>query len=370
MTSTSLEAPPREHLAALRSSIDAIDDRLLELLADRSEVVAAIADAKARTGQRTLDPERERAVLDRVSQKGAGRFGQNAVTAIFREIMSASVAQQRPLTVARLGPSGTWTELAARTLFGSAPRYLDEATVDAVVDSVAPRDADYGVVPIESSIEGAVTSTLDALITSECRIRREIVVPVTHSIGSRAGSLAAIERVVSHPQALAQCRAWLRAHVPDAVLVPAGSTAAAAHAVADDPRAAAIAAAHALYAAGLTVLRSGIEDRPAATRFVAVAEEDAPRTGDDRTTIAFRMADDGSCGALRRALSVLEEAGVNMTRIESRPAREEAWRYVFVADLRGHRADAPLARALDELARRSDWLRLLGSYPRDPRSPR
>lgn len=357
--------PATPPLAELREAIDAIDDRLLGLLAERAEIVAGIAEAKRQAGLGSLDPERERAVLARLVSRGAGRFPAAGIAAVFREVMSASVSLQRPVTVACLGPAGTWSESAARALFGFAAGYLEEPTIDAVFERVRRGEADHGVVPIENSIEGSVHATLDALLEGGVLIRREIVLPIAQCLASLAPSLGEVERVYSHPQGLGQCRRWLAANLPRAAWIHTSSTAAAAVEASRDARGAAIAGARAAELAGLPVLREGIQDRPdGATRFVSIAQSDAPRTGQDRTTLAFGVRDDQTRGALRRVLGVLDDAGVNMTRIESRPSRDAAWRYAFVADVEGHRTDPDVAEALERLAQACAWVRVLGSYPR------
>lgn len=357
--------PNKLELSALRGLIDTLDDRMLALLAERSEVVAAIAESKRTSGVASLDPEREKAVLERLVAQGAGRFPASGIVAVFREVMSASVAQQAPVTVACLGPAGTWTETAARTLFGFAPRYLEETAVEAVFDAVRRGAAEYGVVPVENSTEGSVSATLDALLEGGTAIRRELVLPIEQCLLTRASGLAEVARVYSHPQALAQCRRWLAMHLPRAQLVHTSSTSLAAAEAASDAEGAAIGSARAGELAGMPVLRAQIQDRSDnATRFVAIAKTDAPPTGDDKTTLAFGVRDDGQRGALRRVLALLDDGGVNLTRIESRPSPTEAWRYVFVVDVEGHRTDVPLALTLGALERACEWVRVLGSYPR------
>lgn len=351
------------NLDDLRRRIDTIDDEILALLEQRADVVAAVARAKTEAGIPSHDPERERAVLDRLAQRGAGRFPREAIVAVYREVMSACLAIQAPVAVAFLGPEGTFTHIAAREMFGLFARYVEVPTIEGVFDAVRRSTVVYGVVPIENSTEGSVTHAVDALLEGGLFLRRELTREVTHCLLSHASGLTAVERVYSHPQALAQCRGWLGRNLTSAQLVQTASTAAAAREAAADPAGAAIGSRLAGELSGLPVLYERIQDRAEnATRFVLLAREDGPRTGDDRTTLSFALRD--KPGALHRALSIFDAAGVNLTRIESRPSRRAAWEYVFLVDVEGHRDDEGVARALHELSAHGESVTLLGSYPR------
>lgn len=356
-------------LSAARARIDALDDEILALLGERAEAARAIGRAKRSGGAAMFhDPERERRVLERLVAKGRGRFPTEAIRAVFREVMSACLAVEEPLRVAYLGPEGTFTQIAARRLFGLQARYRECATIEAVFDAVTSADATYGVVPFENSTEGAVSMTSDALLEGDLLIRQEYVLPISHCLLSRAPTLSAIQAVYSHPQALAQCRAWIAKHLPRAQIVQTTSTAAAAREAHADERAGAIAADLAAEIHDVPILRASIQDRPEnATRFVVLAREDAPPSGQDRTTIAFGVADQK--GALRRVLSSFEDAGVNLTRIESRPSRRAAWHYVFLVDVEGHRAEPSLVKALRAARKNVDFVKVVGSYPRAPTTP-
>jgi chorismate mutase/prephenate dehydratase len=352
----------------LRSRIDAIDDGILALLEQRADIVAGVARAKRDAGLPAYDPEREREVLERLAQKGAGRFPRESLTAVFREVMSACLALQSPVTVAFFGPEGTFTHVAARELFGLAARYVDSVTIEGVFDAVRRATVSYGVVPIENSTEGSVTHAVDALLEGGVFIRREHVLEVSHCLLSTAERLTAIERVYSHPQALSQCRGWLAKNLSSAQLVQTTSTAGAAREAASDPRGAAIGSRLLAELSGLPVLRERVQDlRENATRFVILAREDGPRTGTDKTTLGFALRDEP--GALRRALEIFDAAGVNLSRIESRPSKRAAWEYVFLVDVEGHRDDAGVARAVHELRARCESVILLGSYPRSATRP-
>ena len=352
-------------LDELRRDIDAVDEQLLALLARRTEIVGGIAAAKQREGAPSHDPEREKRVVERLVGLGAGSFPREGIAAVWREIMSASVALQSPIGVAFLGPMGTYSHVAARTLFGLAARYVEAATIEGVFDAVRRGTSEFGVVPLENSTEGAVTTTLDALIEGGARIRREVVIEVSHCLVGNAAGLAEIDRVYSHPQALSQCRVWLAQNLGSAQLVHTASTGAAVREAMGDARGAAIASGLSAQLLGVPVLRERVQDRAEnQTRFAVIARTDAPRTGDDKTTLAFTLPDENERGALRRALSALDEAGINLTRIESRPSRTRTWDYVFVIDIEGHREDAGVAAALGRIAALAGDVTVLGSYPR------
>jgi chorismate mutase/prephenate dehydratase len=357
-------APSVMTLPDLRKRIDDVDDQLLGLLAQRAEIAHTIAEAKRAANAHAFhDPDRERQVLERVAGKGAGLFPQDAIRVVFREVMSACLSLEEPLHIAYMGPEGTFSQAAAHRLFGLAARYHEATTIDGVIDAVRAGACAAGVVPIENSTEGSVTVTADALLDGDLVICQEIVLEVEQCLLSRATSLAHIERVYSHPQALAQCRAWLAKSLPNAQIVQTSSTSGAAIEAHGDDRAAAIGSRLAGEIHGLSVVRERIQDRPEnATRFVVIGKQDAKRTGRDKTSIAFSVKD--GRGALRQVLTILEDAGVNLTRIESRPSRQKAWDYVFVADLEGHRDDPNVAQALRGVRAHCPMMKLLGSYPR------
>ena len=348
-----------------RKRIDAIDDHLLTLLGERAKVAEEIGVLKRSAGAATLhDPEREEQVLARLMGKGAGAFPPSAIRSVFREVISACLSLEQPVSVSFLGPEGTFSHMAARHLFGLAARYREATTIAGVFDAVRAGDASYGVVPIENSTEGSVTPAADALIEGDLRIRQELVLDVAHVLLGRPGlALGTIERVYSHPQALAQCRVWLAKNVPSAQLVQTSSTVAACHEALADERGAAIGSRLAAELLELEAIRDGIHDRPEnATRFFVIAKRDAPPTGKDKTTLAFSIKD--GRGVLRSVLGVFDDAGINLTRIESRPSRQKRWDYVFLADLEGHREDEAVARAISQLGERCAMVKVLGSYPR------
>lgn len=360
----SQELSPADVIRASRERIDRLDDAILDMLVERANIARTVGDAKRRANMAVFhDPEREERVLARLGRKAQGRFPPDTVRTVWREVISACLSVEQPLRVAFLGPAGTFSQLASRKLFGLQARYRDCATIHAVFDAVSSGDVTYGVVPVENSTEGAVSTTTDALLDGTLRIRQELILPIELCLLSRSTSLANIERVYSHPQAIAQCQKWLTRNLPRAQVIHSTSTTAAVVEAANDERAAALASELASELHGVPIRQSDIQDlRDNATRFVVVAKEDAPVTGHDRTTLAFGVRD--KKGALRRVLQAFEEAEVNLTRIESRPSKKKAWHYVFLIDVDGHRTDASVTRGLRALRKHVDFVKIIGSYPR------
>ena len=350
----------------VRAQIDAIDDELLELLDRRARLASEAGRAKSDEGRELYDPERERAILGRLERALATKqdavFPAGSVRSVFREIISACLSVEEPLRVAFFGPAGTFTHMAARDTFGLAVRYVEAQTIAGVFDAVSRGAATYGVVPIENSTEGGVTFTLDCLLDTDLKIRSEVELEVEQCLLARHTDLGKIERVYSHPQALAQCRAWLAQNLPRAQLVMSPSTSAAAREASADDGSAAVASRLAAELSNLEVVRTSIQDRARnATRFVVLAQTDAPPTGHDQTSIVFSTPDER--GALRRVLEIFDEEDINLSRIESRPAGDELWQYVFFTNLAGHRTEQKVARAFERLADQCEMVKVLGSYP-------
>lgn len=355
-----------DELADLRRRIDALDDQILELLDRRAAIAVQIGRAK-RGAPSLHDPEREQRVLARLEAAQAARsdatFPRGSVRAVFREVMSACLSLEQAQAVAFLGPPGTFTHMAARAAFGLAAKYVETSTIAGVFDAVARGTTSYGVVPIENSTEGGVTSTLDGFLEYDVHIRGELVLDVGQCLLARHEEFGRIERVYSHPQGLGQCRRWLAQHLPGAQLVVSTSTSAAAREAADDDTSAAVASKLSAELFGLVVVRENIQDRREnATRFVLLAPDDAPRTGTDKTSVVFSAPHER--GALKRVLGIFDEEGINLSRIESRPSGHKLWEYVFFTDLEGHRTDEAVGRALARLGALCELVRVLGSYPR------
>lgn len=351
-------------LEDLRGRIDGIDAAIVELLAERATIAAATAVAKAREGRPVVyDPEREREVLERVARLAGARVPALAVKTIFREIMSACLAVQRPLSVAYLGPEGTFSQAAAIRLFGRGALLTPSVTIEGVFDAVRRGEVSHGVVPLQNATQGSVPTTIRALLGSGLQVQRELVLEIRQCLLSRATALTAIRRVCSHPQALGQCGGWLRRNLPDAELVQTSSTAAAARLAREDATIAAIGSRLAAETEGVPVLIGDVQDdEHNATRFVVIAQHDAAPSGRDRTLVAFEL-DEGP-GALRRALGAFEQAGVSLHHIESHPSLRRAWSWVFVVEVAAHRHDDACASALATLGEVAADVRVLGSFSR------
>ena len=310
-------------------------------------------------------PEREADVLRKALKRNQGPLRDEEIARLFREIMSACLAQQEPLKVAFLGPEGTFTQAAVLKHFGSSVRALPLAAIDEVFHEVEGGVADFGVVPIENSSEGTVNHTLDMFLNSGLKICGEVELRIHHSLMGRMSGLADIRRVCAHPQALAQCRGWLDGQLPDIERVAVASNAEGARRARDERGTAAIASRTAAEIYGLTLLANEIEDRPDnTTRFLVVGRKLFSASGSDRTTLLVSTADTDGAGALFRLLEPLAQHRVNMTRIESRPSHKRKWDYVFFIDMEGHVSDRPVAEALAALQQRASLFKILGSYPR------
>lgn len=267
------------------------------------------------------------------------------------------------MKVAFLGPLGTFTHEAVLAHFGSDAELVPIASIPAVFEAVSRKEAEWGVVPIENTIEGGVTFTQDTLLEVPLQLCGEVMIDIEQCLLSNAPDPTRLERVYSHPQGLAQCRTWLRTHLPAAALIPTDSTAKAAHLVRDDLAAGAVAARTAAELAGVRVAVAGIQDRkPNVTRFAVLGSTRPAPTGRDKTSLVFSTPDER--GALVRALQIFDQAGINLCRIESRPRSGMSWQYVFFLDLEGHREEEAVRRALEKLEAQSEMVRILGSYPR------
>ena len=349
-----------EDLDALRGRIDAVDDRLLELLNERAALARRIGELKG--DGPVYRPEREAQVLRRLRAANPGPLAGDSVERVFTEVISACRAVESALTVAFLGPRGTFSEEAALKRFGSGVQGVPCASIDEVFRQVEARQAGYGVVPVENSTDGAVGRTLDLLLATTARICGEVLLPVHQCCLRRAADSGEVVRIYAHSQSLAQCHEWLGQRYPRAERVAVASNAEAARLASQEPGTACIAgrSAAALYA--LEVLAENIEDNPSnTTRFAVIGHQPVAPSGRDKTSLATSTRN--RPGAMYDLLAPLAEHGVSMTRLESRPSRTGMWEYVFFVDLEGHEQDAPVAAALDGLRERAAFLKVLGSYP-------
>jgi len=359
-------------ITALRNRIDEVDRRLHDLINERARLARKVGISKGKQG-RLVDfyrPEREAQVLRMALERNAaarstGALRDEEVVRLFREIMSACLAQEEPLKVGFLGPEGTFSQAALYKHFGHSARALALSTIDEVFHEVEAGHADFGVVPIENSTEGSVNHTLDRFLTSPLHICGEVEMRIRQNIMGKMRSLREIKRICSHPQSLAQCRQWLKETLPDVELIAESSNAEAARRARDEKGTAAIAGETAADVYGLTILSADIEDRPDnTTRFLVIGRRMFGSSGNDRTTLLVSTGHTESPGALHRLLEPLAKNRVSLTRIESRPSQRRKWDYVFFMDLEGHREDPALARALVGLKARASLFRILGSYPR------
>jgi chorismate mutase/prephenate dehydratase len=350
----------------VRTEIDTIDTKLLTLLNKRAKCAIEIAGIKRTANLKFHSTERERAVLDRLTGINKGPFPNDALRVIFREIMSASLALEEPLKVAYLGPEGTFTNLAAVRHFGSFAKYIPVDSIKAVFEAVEHGESHYGLVPIENSNEGVVSYTLDTFMDYDLKIASEVMLEVSHNLLSRSGDLSRVKRIYSHPQASAQCRGWLEAHLPGIPVLEATSTAKAAGIAATDEDTAAIASELAARLYDLKVIRRRIQDKQNNfTRFLVIAKESPKRTGSDKTSIMFSINDQP--GSLYEVLYPFKQAGVNLTKIESRPSKRRAWEYIFFVDMQGHADEEKIAKAIEKVKKNCLYLTVLGSYPIDAR---
>lgn len=355
-------APP--NLADVRARIDAIDRDIQQLIAERAGWAREVGRAKGplKSAVDYYRPEREAQVLRMVIDRNQGPLSNEEVVRLFREIMSACLAQQEPLKIGFLGPEGTFSQQAVLKHFGHSIKGLPLATIDEVFQEVAAGNADFGVVPIENSSEGTVNSSLDLFVTSPLKICGEIELRIHQHLLARGGRLEDIERVYSHPQSLGQCKAWLRANLPNAERIPVSSNAEAARRARSADDAAAIAGETAAHIYGLKVLARQIEDRPDnTTRFFVIGREVFPPSGHDKTSLLMSVKD--RPGALYDLLTPFADQGLSMTKIESRPARTGKWEYVFFVEVEGHAEDARMSAAIEAASTRAAELKVLGSYP-------
>ena len=350
-------------LTPLRQQIDAIDRELVELISRRAKLATEVGRLKLAVGTVVYRPEREAEVLRAVAALNRGPLTVAAMEPIFREIISACRAMERPLAVAFLGPAGTFSELAATCQFGSAVNLQPCASIDDVFRSAEAGRADYAVVPVENSTEGAVSRSLDLLLTTGLKIVAEVSVPVQHHLLALNGSLDGVQRLFAHPQSLAQCLTWLNQNVPALERVHAASNAEAARQAALDPAAAAVAGENAAMRYGLQTVARQIQDDPSnRSRFLVLGQQECAATGHDKTSLVLSVHN--RAGAVCHMLAPLARHAVSMTRFESRPARTGAWEYYFYVDVEGHASDPALAPALEELREVCAFFRHLGSYPR------
>jgi chorismate mutase/prephenate dehydratase len=351
-----------DKLKPLRDQIDAIDAQLVDLLNRRARLAQEVGHVKAETNAPVFRPEREAMVLRRVAERNPGPLASADMQMIFREVMSLCRSLERRVTVAYLGPAGTFSEQAVYQQFGHAVESLPCVSIDEVFRSTEAGTADFGVVPVENSSEGAINRTLDLLLQTSLSISGEVSIAVHHSLMSKGGSMAGVTRICAHSQALAQCQAWLNQHYPNIERLAVASNAEAARMAGEDPSVAAIAGQTAGQMYDLQVVSAHIQDDPHnRTRFAVVGRLNTTPSGRDQTSLVLAVPN--KAGALYNLLAPLATHGVSMTRFESRPARVGTWEYYFYVDVEGHVQEEKVIRALDELKQSAAFFKILGSYP-------
>lgn len=355
-------------LGGVRESIDSIDQQLQTLIAERAKLAQQVGIAKrgASDNATYYRADREAEVLRRVVERNDGPLSDEEMVRLFREIMSSCLAQQAPLKIAFLGPAGTFTQTAALKQFGHSIRDLPYASIHEVFQEVENGNADFGVVPIENSTEGTVNHTLDLFMVSPLKICGEIELRIEqHLMGTEADSLQNVKRVCAHQQSLAQCRGWLREHLPHAELIGVSSNAEGARRARDEQGTLAVGGESAAAVYSLDILVKNIEDRADnTTRFLVLGKAVLPPTGDDKTALLMSGAESSDAGQLFQLLLPFSECGVNLTRIESRPSRRGVWDYVFFVDIDGHPDDANVSAALEKLSTDATLCKVIGAYPR------
>lgn len=344
-----------------RAAIDKIDAQIIKLLNRRTKHTLGIGKNKVKAGLEIYAPHREKQLLDRLCALNDGPIQDEAIVAVYREIMSSSLALQKTMTIAYLGPEATFTHQAAIRRFGSSLTYAPHKTITDVFTEVSKQRADYGVVPVENSTEGVVTHTLDMFVDSDLKVVAQIILSIQQCLLAKV-SKEKIKKLYTHPQSLSQCRGWIQMNLPHVEIVETSSNARSAELARKEKNAAALAGAIAAEKYALPVIEKNIQDNAAnATRFLVLGRTCSPPTGNDRTSIMFSIAH--KVGSLHNSLEPFRKNRINMSKIESRPSKRKAWEYFFYADVNGHSEDRKLAKALKELQEQCSFVKVLGSYP-------
>ncbi|MBW2647091.1 MAG: prephenate dehydratase [Deltaproteobacteria bacterium] len=347
----------------LRKSIDEIDKKLLDLINRRLSLAKEIGKIKEECGDQVFDSARESMIIRRLLDLNKGPVSKEALRNIYTEIIASSRNIQKKEIVTYLGPNATFTHIAAMNHFGHSVSFVPQPTIRDVFREVEKRVCNYGVVPVENSIEGTVNYTLDLFFESDLKICAEIYHTISHDLLSKTGVPEDIETIYSHPHAFAQCRRWLEKHLPESVLEECSSTSRAAQKAEEKPASAAIAGREAARMYNLKVVASGIEDFSRnVTRFLVIGRDEMHSTGKDKTSIMFVTAH--APGALHKVLEPIAMAGINMVKLESRPTKYENWNYFFFVDIEGHIEDPKVEETMAKMKKLCMYLKCLGSYPR------
>ena len=348
-------------LAEHRQAIDKLDAQIVKFLNERTRHVLSIGEIKLAAGEEIYAPHRERAVFDRVCAHNAGPITNEQLRAIYREIMSSALALEKTMTIAYFGPEATFTHQAAIQKFGVSLGYSAQKTIGDVFTEVSKRSADYGVVPVENSTEGVVTHTLDMFVDSDLKIVSQVLLKIQQCLMSKY-SISKIRHLYVHPQSFAQCRGWIQKNLPQVEIIETTSNARSAEFAAKIKYSAALGGVLAAEKYGLKILAQDIQDNSVnVTRFIVLGRTCSPPTGDDRTSLMLSVAD--KAGALHEAIAAFRKFKINMTKIESRPSKRKAWEYFFFIDCAGHFQDAKVAKAIQQLGKHCNFVKILGSYP-------
>ncbi len=356
-----------ESIEDLRKDIDSIDEEILRLLNKRAQIARKIGEIKKKEGKEIHVPERERKIFERLSKLNKEKYGEDfpteAVFHIYREIISACLSLEKPLKVVYLGPKATFTHQAALEYFGFSAQYISCSTIRDVFIEVESGRADYGIVPVENTIEGIVNHTLDMFLESDLLISGEVILPINLHLLSTEECIDSIKKICSHRHAIGQSKGWIEKNIPYAQIVEVDSTAKACEIALEESGVGAIASEVASYTYHLNILAKNIQDSGSNfTRFLIISKRDVKSTGKDKTSLLFAVRDE--VGALYKALESFYKYGVNLTKIESRPSKRKVWDYVFFVDLEGHKENEPVKKALEELKKKSQMIKVLGSYPK------
>lgn len=353
---------PGQALLKVRERIDSIDDQFLQLLKERLRCAKEIGKLKSQENRAKWDPLRERQIFERLKESNQGEFPEQPLISIFREIITTCRLSQKTVDVGYLGPEATFSHLAAVKYFGHSAKFIPIQTIEDIFHDVEHGRVRYGIIPVENSIEGSVTSALDSFIKYRVKICGEVNLPIKHNLVNYSGNIEDIKQVVSHSQPLAQCREWLRKNLPGIPTQTVFSTGTAAQMANQDHTLAAVAGDLAIKTYDLQVVARGIEDyRGNTTRFLLIGDQSPSRSGRDKTSLLLSLVD--RPGALYHILNIMAENGVNLTKIESRPVKGEAGKYMFFIDITGHIEDQIIEKTCATLRETCASFEWLGSYP-------
>lgn len=350
-------------LSGLREKIDIIDDKILDLINERGQIALEVSRHKQKNSLKIYDPTREKEIEEKLRSKNPGPLSNDYVLSIFKEIVAGCRGLQNPTKVGYLGPEGSFSNQAAFHKFGSSSELVSLGSFEEIFEEVYKKRVEFGIIPIENSVEGSIGSVLDILLAWDLKITSEYFEKVSHFLLSKTGKKSTIKIVASHPQALGQCRKWLNKNLKNVDLLETASTASAAKAASKDTKTAAIASLYAASIYNLKIIQSNIEDSAQnTTRFLIIGHEGSPITGNDKTSLAFSLKDEP--GALQKSLfHPFAEAGINLTKIESRPSKDRPWEYNFFVDIIGHSQDKTVKRVIRKVEKKCIFLKVLGSYP-------